>query len=98
MLTDSFRVPVSDRLVLAGIRRALPGGHLGTIYSLTAAANCSETTYLTDGLSRLMSGSTSGVMVELTSGHGITSRYHPDLVDRARLTIGRGRLGGQPCV
>jgi hypothetical protein len=37
------------------------------------------------------------VMIELTSGHGVTSHYDTSLVDRAILTVG-GRIGGQPCV
>jgi len=97
-LGRNFDPPVSQPLALASIRsQLLPPGKLKVIYSLDVAANCSETIYLNPALQRLM-GSANGVQVELTSGHGISSRFDSAAVNHARLTVGRGRLGGQPCV
>jgi hypothetical protein len=97
-LARNFDPAVSQDLALASIRaQLLPAGHLRVIYSLDMASNCSETVYLSRAIERLMS-SASGVQVELTSGHGISSHYDPNTVNHARLTVGRGALGGQPCV
>jgi hypothetical protein len=97
-LARNFDPAVSQSLALASIRaQLLPAGHLTVVYSLDDASNCSETIYLSPALQRLMSSS-DGVQVELTSGHGVSSRYDVNAVDHARLTVGRGALGGQPCV
>jgi len=93
-----FDPPVSQALALAAVRtQLLPPGRLRVIYSLDMASNCSETVYLSPRIERLMS-SAAGVQVELTSGRGISSHYDRTAVNRARLSVGRGALGGQPCV
>jgi hypothetical protein len=95
-LTRNFDPPVSRRLAVASIRRQLLPGGLHSVYTLPAS-NCYEVIYLGQTLGHLLSSSALGVMIELTSGHGIASHYDPALVDRAILTVG-GRIGGQPCV
>jgi hypothetical protein len=95
-LTRNFDPPVSQAVALSSIRRGVLPGHLQSVYSLVAS-NCHEQIYLSPMLGSLLSSSSLGVMIELTSGHGISSRYDSTLVTRALLSIG-GRIGGQPCV
>jgi hypothetical protein len=92
-----FAPPVSAGLALDAVKReVLPAGRLRVVYTLTTAAHCAETIYLSSRIeARVGSG---GVMVELTSEGGVTSRYDPRLVDRAMLSVGHGALGGQSCV
>jgi hypothetical protein len=95
-LVRNFDPPVSQSIALSSIRSQLLPGGLHSVYNL-AASNCREQIYLSPMLGRLLFSSSAGVMIELTSGRGISSHYDPALVDRARLTVG-GRIGGQPCV
>jgi hypothetical protein len=95
-LTRNFDPPVSQPLALSSIRDQLLPGGLHSVYMLRAA-NCDEQIYLSPALGKLLSSSSLGVMIELTSGRGISSHYDGALVNRARLTVG-GRIGGQPCV
>jgi hypothetical protein len=94
-VTRTFDPPISQALALAVVRRMLRAGDLTVAYSLIAA-DCAETIYESRALRRTVGSG--GVLVELTSGRGIADHYDRDLVDRARLSYGRGALGGQACV
>jgi len=95
-LTRNFDPPLSQPLALSSIRDQLLPGGLHSVYTLRAA-DCYEQIYLSPALGKLLSSSSLGVMIELTSGRGVSSHYDSSLVNRARLTVG-GRIGGQPCV
>jgi hypothetical protein len=93
----AFDPPISQSYALSTVRRQLlPAGPVNQVYSLSTT-HCSETIYLSPRLGSLLGSSADGVMIELTSGHGVSSRFDPGAVDLARLVIG-GRIGGQPCV
>jgi hypothetical protein len=92
-----FDPAVSQTVALSEIKHELlPAGPLQSVYTLSAG-DCHEQIYLNPTLGRLLGSAGEGVMIELTSGAGISSHYDPSLVDRARLTTG-GAIGGQPCV
>jgi hypothetical protein len=96
-MVRSFDPTLPQGYALAVVRRQLlPAGSVHRVYSLPSA-HCSETIYLNSTLGSLLGSSTAGVMIELTSGRGVSSHYDPGAVNRARLTVG-GRIGGQPCV
>lgn len=93
-LTRSFDPPLSQQIAISVVRKQLLPGGLHSVYTLPTS-RCYEVVYLSPRLGRLLSSSALGVMIELTSGHGISSHYDDALVDRAILTVG-GRIGGQP--
>jgi hypothetical protein len=95
-LTRNFDPPLSQPVAIGVIRRQLLPGGLHSVYTLPTP-NCYEVIYLSPPLGTLLGSSAAGVMIELTSGHGVTSHYDTALVDRAILTVG-GRIGGQPCI
>jgi hypothetical protein len=95
-LTHNFDPPLSQPIAIGVIRNQLLPGGLKSVYTLPTP-QCYEVIYLSPSLGTLLSSSALGVMIELTSGHGVTSHYDTALVDRAILTVG-GRIGGQPCV
>lgn len=96
-IVRAFDPPISQVYALATIRRQLlPAGAVHQVYSLSTV-HCSETIYLNSRLGSLLGSSAAGVMIELTSGRGVSSRFNSSAVDRARLVIG-ARIGGEPCV
>jgi hypothetical protein len=95
-LTRNFDPPLSQPVAIGVIRHQLLPGGLHSVYTLPTP-NCYEVIYLSPALGTLLGSSAAGVMIELSSGHGVTSHYDTSLVDRAILTVG-GRIGGQPCV
>lgn len=90
-----FDPPLSQTVALATIREQLLPPKLTSVYYLHTA-QCVEQIYTNAVLQRSLGSSFDGVMIELTSGRGVSSHYDSALVDRAQMSVGT-RRGGVSC-